>query len=62
MNINDDTEIISNPEYVRKVFSIRYNLNSGDIMRPKDEDKAKSKGQVEKVSDYRALSRTSVLA
>ena len=42
-----------NPECVEVISNIRYRLNANNMKRPKD----KYKGQVEIVSDHRALSR-----
>lgn len=56
MNIKDCPEIVTNQEYIRKRFGVRYRLNANDILRLKDKTKHRQ-GLVEITSNSRALSR-----
>ena len=58
MNVRDCTKIAINPKYIRKVFSIRYRLNTVNIIRSNDKYKAQVKNKIELVLDYTTLSRT----
>ena len=39
MNIKDYVEIAADPKYVKKISSIRYELNICDMTKPKDKNK-----------------------
>lgn len=38
INTKDCVEIVANPEYIKKVFSIIYKLNTNDMTKSKNED------------------------
>ena len=54
MNIKDSAEIATDWKYVRKIFGIKYGLNTDDMTRSKGEDKVQAKT----ASDNKALSKT----
>ena len=44
-------------KYIRKIFGIRYKLNTSVITRPKDKGKAQTKSQVKMLLNYKTLGR-----
>lgn len=43
INAKGCTKITTNLEYIEKISSVRYRLNTGNMMRPKSKNKAKNK-------------------
>ena len=58
MNAKNCVEIVADLKYIGKIFSIRYGLNTDNITRPKDNNKALAKSEMKMVSDYKVLSTT----
>ena len=58
MNVKNYTEMAVNQEYIKKLSGIRYKLNTCNMTKPKDKDKAQTKGQAKIVYDYKFLGRT----
>ena len=50
--------MVIHPKYIKKVSNSRYILNTDNVIRPKNKDKAQAKGQVKMALDYRALNKT----